>query len=47
MIELGQKVLWNGIEGIIIINPRYQRNVRVSFGSNYGVWMVKRSELKW
>lgn len=46
MFELGQIVRWRGLKGVIILNPKYQRKIIVSFGSRYGVWFVPRKELE-
>jgi hypothetical protein len=45
-LSVGDKVKVKEIEGTIISNPRYQRNIQISLGINYGVWMVPRKEVR-
>jgi len=44
-LKLGDKVKYKGIEGIIILNPKYQRKIQVAF-SKSGVLIVKRGDLE-
>lgn len=45
-LVIGDKVIVNGLKGVIIESPRYQRKIMISFGSKYGVWMIPRRAVR-
>lgn len=43
-LKIGDKIAFRGIKGVIIQNPKYQRNIMVKFEE--GILIIKRKQIQ-